>query len=39
MLTAVYGLLARGSFNNYVNKKRDEGFSRKYTLGYVSYIG
>jgi hypothetical protein len=36
MLTAVYVLLARGSFNNYVDKKRDEGVSRKSTLGHVT---
>ena len=29
MLTALYVLLARGSFNNYVDKKRIEGFSIK----------
>ena len=36
MLTAVYVLLARGSFNNYVGKKKDEGVSRKLTLRHIT---
>ena len=32
----VQWFLAKGSFNNYVDKKRGEGVSRKSTLGHVT---
>ena len=29
-------ILSKGSFNNYVNKKRGEGVSKKFTLGHLT---